>query len=506
MWSLSDYPLAEEIGDPNLFVGREREMKRLLRWAEDTKPRRVKSMAILSRRKKGKTALLQRFYNILYMRDDPQLIPFYYRIPENVHTKLDFTRMFYRRVLTQYFAFTTRTEEWVSTMLPMPQLKELAAGDPHLTLDIQAMEEMLENEPTAAWPFAQEVGHRISQWRDVRILQILDEFQYMNKYIVSDDDPKETEFLCHSYMGAAESKYSPQIVAGSYIGWLEAILRHLTARHRKWRLGSLSDAEALEAVYNYASIYRVTVTEETAPYIAEVCYNDPFYIAATISNQSEVKDLTTEAGVRDALTYETVIEQGEIADVWGEYLAGAFDRINEINCRRIVLYLAKHEPEERDRDQIRKDLNLKVPHEKAHEKTSTSWSWLTSWPRARRTSAIGALGTASSPWSSAGSTAKRSTGAAWSRSTTPSSKSSPPSKDSCRSGRESWPSSGCVIGCSSQPTWAPPWTTSCPLLPETPPRSVPSKASARPTSSSTTTRASRSISMPSTRATTAQTS
>ena len=368
MWSLSDYPLAEEIGNPNLFVGREQEMKRLLRWAEDTKPRNSKSMAMLSRRKKGKTALLQRFYNILYMRHDPRLIPFYYRIPETMQTKRDFAEAFYRRVLTQYFAFTTRTSEWVGQILTMDELKDLAASDRHLADDIRRMEAMLERTPTASWPYAQEAGHRISQVKDVRILQILDEFQYMNKYIVSDDDPERIELLCHSYMGAAESKYSPQIVAGSYIGWLEAILRHLTARYTRWRLGSLSDAEALEAVYNYASIYRVTVTEETALYIAEVCYNDPYYIAATVSHQAEDKDLTSEDGVRDALTYETATNQGDIAYVWGEYLAGAFGRINKINSRRIVLYLAKHEPAERDREQIRKDLELELTNEALTER------------------------------------------------------------------------------------------------------------------------------------------
>ena len=50
------------------------------------------------------------------------------------------------------------------------------------------MEDMLERgPPPAAWPYAQEAGppHRGSA-KDVRILQILDEFQYMNKYIVSD--------------------------------------------------------------------------------------------------------------------------------------------------------------------------------------------------------------------------------------------------------------------------------------------------------------------------------
>ncbi len=86
MWHLDSYPLAEEIGDPDLFVGREEEMTRLLKWAAGTKRRHSTSMGILSRRKKGKTALLQRFFNILYSLNDPQLIPFYYRISENLQT------------------------------------------------------------------------------------------------------------------------------------------------------------------------------------------------------------------------------------------------------------------------------------------------------------------------------------------------------------------------------------------------------------------------------------
>ncbi|MCP4662674.1 MAG: hypothetical protein GY856_45345 [bacterium] len=55
-WDLDSYPLAEEIGDPDLFVGRKKEMARLLKWAEGTKRRHSKSMGILSRRKKGRTS------------------------------------------------------------------------------------------------------------------------------------------------------------------------------------------------------------------------------------------------------------------------------------------------------------------------------------------------------------------------------------------------------------------------------------------------------------------
>ncbi|MCP4594066.1 MAG: hypothetical protein GY842_25325, partial [bacterium] len=191
--------MAEEIGDPDLFVGRSKEMARLMKWAAGTKQRISKSIGILSRRKKGKTALLQRFFNILYTRNDPQLIPFYYRIPEKRQTESDFTKAFYRRTLTQYFAFTTRTPEWVMTPLPMDELKELAASDRHVAADIRAMEDMLENAPTAAWVFASEAALRISKVNDVRIIQILDEFQDLNKWIVADDDPGRVELLCRSY-------------------------------------------------------------------------------------------------------------------------------------------------------------------------------------------------------------------------------------------------------------------------------------------------------------------
>ncbi|MCP4678447.1 MAG: hypothetical protein GY854_23620, partial [Deltaproteobacteria bacterium] len=50
----------------------------------------------------------------------------------------------------------------------------------------------------------------------LRILQILDEFQYMNKYVTSDDDPERIELLCNSYMGAACPARAPlQLLHGS---------------------------------------------------------------------------------------------------------------------------------------------------------------------------------------------------------------------------------------------------------------------------------------------------
>jgi len=362
------YALTEEIGDPDLFVGRKAELARLMDWAAGVKRRLSKSTGILSRRKMGKTALLQRFFNILYTRNDPQLIPFYVRIHEEPIRRFDFAVSFYRRLLTQYFAFTTRTPEMVKKPLPFAELKELARDDRHVADDIRVMEDIVENFPAEAWQYAREAGDRISALNDVRIIQILDEFQYLDKWIRDDYDSGRVVKLCASYLGPAASKVSPQLVAGSYVGWLNAILRHMVGRYREWRLGSLADEEALEAVYNYAHCYQVPITDDTAPYIAEVTGNDPFYIAATISNLSEEKDLTTRAGVLDALAFETIPGKGEIAQTWMEYVWPAFDQVNDKNAHKIVLYLAAHEPEERGRDQILEDLGLEMTDRELEER------------------------------------------------------------------------------------------------------------------------------------------
>jgi len=360
------YALVEEIGDPDLFVGRKAELERLLQWAEGVKKRISLSTGILSRRKVGKTALLQRFFNILYTKSDPRLIPFYIRIPEEPLAKLSFASSFYRRLLSQYFAFTTRTPQLVETTLSFDELRELARDDRYVAEDLRRMEDILEKSPGEAWLHTREAGHRISALNDVRIIQILDEFQYLNRWIVSDRG--EPENLCYSYMGAAESKVSPQLVAGSYIGWLTAILRHMTGRYDEWHLEALVDEEALEAVYNYAHTYQVPITDETAPYIAEVCYNDPFYIAATIRNRPREKDLRTREGVLDALTLETMPGKGQVARMWMEYLWAAFPEVNDKNARKIVLYLAAHEPEERGRDQILEDLDLDLTDQELEER------------------------------------------------------------------------------------------------------------------------------------------
>ncbi len=354
------FALAEEIGDPAFFMGRDQELKFYLDWVEGSKKLHSKSQALLSRRKKGKTALVQRLFNLIYSQNDPLVVPFFFRVQEEPLGKPAFGGIFYRAFLSQYLGFRLREPKLINKTLDLDKLKELAARDQVLLDDIQGMERIAATDPDQVWSYAQAAPHRLATDQGIRIIQIIDEFQYLNRFVFNDASLQTQIDLCHSYMGLAESKYAPLLVTGSYIGWLSTILTHMTARFEDRKLESLTDEDALAAVYNYAALTGHEVTDATAAYIAEVAYNDPFYISQIIRTQKPDPDLTTEEGVREALQFETTYGKGYVAKIWMEYIAEGISRINDKNGKKIVLFLAKHGDQEFTRHQIAEELKLDI--------------------------------------------------------------------------------------------------------------------------------------------------
>ena len=76
-----DYALNERIGKPELFTGRKAELTYFLKWIDEIKERKSQSTAMMARRKMGKTAIMERLFNITFHKNDG-VIPFYYEIKE----------------------------------------------------------------------------------------------------------------------------------------------------------------------------------------------------------------------------------------------------------------------------------------------------------------------------------------------------------------------------------------------------------------------------------------
>jgi hypothetical protein len=174
--------LEEKIGMPELFTGRSKELKSLLQWAENIKRKASKSTAILSRRKTGKSALLQRLFNIIFHKNDG-LIPFYYEIGEYPQWIIPFVKDFFLSFISQYIAFKTRKTEYLRDSIEDFDLARTLVQKYKMNYFLRTIDSIenytIKEDYESAWRIARNAPRTIAALKNERIIQIIDEFQYM---------------------------------------------------------------------------------------------------------------------------------------------------------------------------------------------------------------------------------------------------------------------------------------------------------------------------------------
>ena len=82
----------------------------------------AQSQAILARRKKGKTAFLQRYFNLLWSNEGSKIIPFYYSIQEKNMTLAEFAKEFFATFVSHYLSYVERNLKYVSQPLTYEEI------------------------------------------------------------------------------------------------------------------------------------------------------------------------------------------------------------------------------------------------------------------------------------------------------------------------------------------------------------------------------------------------
>ena len=350
------YALPEQIGNTKLFVGRKKEFDYFLGdWYYYLENNMAQSQAIVARRKKGKTAFLQRLFNILWSCPEKKIIPFYYSIKEMNTTLADFSKDFFSTFISHYIGYMERKPELISTPLNFERIKERIEGG-----ELKEIYDSINRFEKAGnwglmWTTAARLPFEIAVTKGVKIVQILDEFQNINAFIY-DQRGEKIDSMSGTYRDLAEKKEAPLIISGSEVHGLMKIILNLTARFRERTLGNLPEDEAKEAIRRYAQASRTTINESAEDKIWNLTQGDPLYIRALMmSEHNTKKDYTQEDNIIETYTQE--ITRGEIYDTWIEYIAKVFLEVNEKNAKRIMLYLFQA-GEERTRAQMIKDLKL----------------------------------------------------------------------------------------------------------------------------------------------------
>ena len=332
------FALPEQIGNTDLFVGRKKEFDYFLGdWYTFLLQNMAQSQALLARRKKGKTAFLQRLYNIFWSQPEGNVVPFYFSVPETKTTLESFSKEFFTAFSTQYISFVTRNPQLVATPPDFVMLR------PHLTdsffVDLYDSIRLSEtsNDWNAMWRTASRAPSFAAFTFGRKVVQILDEFQNIDSYVY-DYRGERIDSMSGTYLDLAEKRQAPLIVSGSEVHGLIRIIRRLTDRFIESTLENLPEDEARQAIEVYADFSGTRIDETSIQRIWNLTQGDPLYIKALfVSRFNSPKDFTHEDNI--VHTYEMETTRGEIFKTWMEYILKVFYEVNQKNAKRIMLYL-----------------------------------------------------------------------------------------------------------------------------------------------------------------------
>jgi hypothetical protein len=369
-----EYALKERIGKPDLFTGRKEELAYFLKWIDDIKDEKSQSTALLARRKMGKTAIMERLFNITFFKND-DVIPFYYEIKESKVWVGDFCQDFFLTFIYQYIAFKSRKPQYLNPESRSDFRKAVAIakkeGLDYLCSMIEDAAHAVTHEKIdILWEIVREAPKIIASRQNEFIVQMIDEFQFFNAMIYWDKAKKNlADTLGGGYLSTAESKIAPLLVSGSWVGWLmNDLITLLPSRFRYEYPGNMPEDEAVEMIYKYSQHFDVPVTDESVYLMARLLEGSPFYISCIMRSSLRDKDLTTIQGLTDTLEFETLDDRGAIKFTWMEYIAAAFPQINDRNAKQIVLHLCKNRDRELTRAEILRDLKLDMTDDELEKK------------------------------------------------------------------------------------------------------------------------------------------
>lgn len=379
-WDLTgiEFAIAERVGQPENFIGRVGELEYLYGWAGRIQQQLSKSTAFLGRRKIGKSLILERLYNILYS-EQKGIIPFYYEFTEGKRTAKDFYADFVARFYMQLIGYYTRDIQWIREAvdkekppatfetiiheikkLALPRVDRMVArienGVEWLQLDTAPYEYVI-SAVAAPHGFATTVGV------EDKVLQMIDEFQYLNMHIDAGDVDKP----CMAYMSTAESKLAPLLITGSLMGVVsEDLMRWLPQRFSNFFIPTMKAEEAQAMTLNYGKLYGYHITPQLADYIVYVTNGIPGRIVELMPPKFGKPPLNSMDEIDQALEFEVGLE-GTIKYDWDEYLDMAMKQVNHINMRRITYFLCRHEGQWYYPSQLREAMNLDIEDQKLRQ-------------------------------------------------------------------------------------------------------------------------------------------
>ena len=367
-------PIQERVG-LGMFTDREAEMASLMKWVNLVDQKIGRSRALVSHRRHGKTAIMERLYNRLFWEYD-QVMPFYFEISEGVNkiSMKDLAEVYLYAFLEQYLAYRTRDATLAfGYQRSFARLRKIAEeiGE---TIVVDAIDNWVEDDSVSILLKISAVFHDLAHYFASRtglsIIVMFDEFQRLDQVLYYDE---ELTRQCHHYTStfsaAVESSRAPMLLAGSQVTILtqQALAGPMMGRVSVQYIDRLPLTGAVELVLKFAQRHQQEISLELAYTISHMTDGHPYYIWCLFNSHYFESDLTAEVGVRETMTFEIDNRTGHINKFWQLNFLRNMETFDSPYAKDILFYLAQYQEKEVPVEQIIKDLKLPISAAEANQ-------------------------------------------------------------------------------------------------------------------------------------------
>ncbi|MEM7535561.1 MAG: hypothetical protein AAF639_25520, partial [Chloroflexota bacterium] len=375
-------PIPERVGF-GMFTDREREMDRLMKWVNLVGQKVGRSRALVSHRRYGKTAIMERLYNrIFWERTD--VMPFYFELHDGIHKIWDkkLADIYFYEFVRQFLAYRTQDASLAfDKSIPREKLYEIA--EKHQETSITKRVLWWEKDGNMSDHIKiHSVMHTIIQSVAVEtglsIIVMFDEFQRLNRVVYQDEAcTRPYERYTDSFSTAAESSRAPMLIAGSEVTVLtdEALWGSMLGRVGASHIGRLPIAGAVQLVDKFAKKHGLDIEFDVAYTISRLVDGHPYYIWCLFNSEyfDADLDLTTEKGVKAVLAFEVGNRQGHIRKFWYYHFGHHLETFNLPHARRLIVYLSQYPDKLQEPEmsvhlkKLHKDLKLPISIDETDE-------------------------------------------------------------------------------------------------------------------------------------------
>ncbi|MDZ7261576.1 MAG: ATP-binding protein [candidate division KSB1 bacterium] len=359
-------PLAETVPEDE-FVDREYELELLWNWAQNIKINMGHSLAILGRKGIGKTAILTRFYNRLFLEQE-EIVPFYLSLAEyksaaetGEFTVEKFCQLYVTTFIKQFIAFQTQDARLARQEISIERLKELCTnmGENELMDQLEMLEATYaKKENTFLVPFATGWAKNLTYNRGLKGVVIIDEFQIVDH--LYEEEAQRWTSIKDSFQKQADPRWCPMLVSGSAVSLVSKLVFGglLARRFSRYTLKPLDQKSTIEYVMKLSRKRGIEVSEAVAQAIYERTGGNPYYVWAILSSKSlRGNDLSNLDRFGEILEYELISQDGDILGFWRNHFSEYAEKINKDRIgMRVLFYLAKHRGEEAHRNKIAREI------------------------------------------------------------------------------------------------------------------------------------------------------